>query len=221
MAGVDDDQLIDLDLRAAGPGSSAGPDEIEMGSSSAFWQRRRGLVLLGIALLAAAVGGYAVGTVRADTPGPAVSTGAAPNGGPPTRLLVQGRQPPTTTGSRCSSQDGTTLQVGLEIVNGSDLPTTLLAVTVDLPLNGLRVAGKAWASCGQLFPSDAANPFPLAPGATAWITITLDVLVDCPAPLPVQVDVRYQQANEISLALLGGFSDLGDVPYTGCSTGAN
>jgi len=236
MAGVDDDRLIDLDVRAAGPGSSGGTDEIEIGSRSAFWLGRRGFVLVGIALLAAAIAGYAVGTSRGDKPGPTVPTGAVPIGGmpvdgvpidgvdevPATRLLVQGPgQPPTPTGKRCSLQDGTTLEVGLEILNGSELPTTLLEVDASLPLNGLRVTGKAWGSCGQLFPTDAANPRPLAPGATAWITITLDVLVDCPAPLPVQVDVRYMQANQISVAFLGGFSDLGDVPYTGCSTGAN
>jgi hypothetical protein len=46
--------------------------------------------------------------------------------------------------------------------------------------------------------------------------MTLDVLTPCPAPLPVQVNVEYARGGTNAVAFLGGFSDLGDVPYTGC-----
>jgi hypothetical protein len=48
--------------------------------------------------------------------------------------------------------------------------------------------------------------------------MTFDVLTKCPAPLPVQVNLVYARGGTDAVAFLGGFSDLGDVPYTGCVT---
>ena len=85
-------------------------------------------------------------------------------------------------------------------------------------MDGLRVTGVGWGSCGQLGAITTGNPYPLPPGATTWLTMTLDVLTPCPAPFPVQVSLTYSRAGTDAVAYLGGFSDLGDVPYTGCST---
>jgi len=47
--------------------------------------------------------------------------------------------------------------------------------------------------------------------------MTFDVLVPCPGPLPVLFSVTYAQAGKVAVANVGGFSDLGDVSFTGCS----
>jgi hypothetical protein len=55
------------------------------------------------------------------------------------------------------------------------------------------------------------------PGGTAWFTVTFQVLVSCPGPLPVQFSVSYQASTRSGTAQLPGFPDLGKVPYTGCA----
>ena len=54
------------------------------------------------------------------------------------------------------------------------------------------------------------------PGGTAWFSVTFQVLVSCPGPLPVQFSVSYQASTRPGTAQLPGFPDLGKVPYTGC-----
>jgi hypothetical protein len=220
MAG-DDDRLIDLDVRAVGSGERPGDpglDAIEMGSPGTPWRRWRRLRVAGLVCVALIVGaalGYYIGTLGAEPKtGPTEPSGAAPTA----RLLVPGGgQPPTATGNRCSVQLGSALQLGLEIVNQSAAGTTLLGAQVGLPLNGLRLTAIAWGSCGQLSVIDGASPYPLPPGATTWLRMTFDVLTPCPAPLPVQINLRYAQAQTVAVAFVGGFSDLGDVAYSGCS----
>jgi hypothetical protein len=55
------------------------------------------------------------------------------------------------------------------------------------------------------------------PGGTAWFSITFQVLVSCPSPLPVQFSVSYQGNTRPGTARLPGFPDLGKVSYTGCA----
>ena len=57
----------------------------------------------------------------------------------------------------------------------------------------------------------------LPPGGTAWLSVTFQVLVPCPRPLPVQFRVSYQGTTRPGTALLQGFPDLGEVAYTGCA----
>ena len=57
------------------------------------------------------------------------------------------------------------------------------------------------------------------PGGTAWFTVTFQVLVACPSPLPVQFTLSYQGATAPGTASLQGFPDLGQVSYSGCRGG--
>jgi hypothetical protein len=203
-------RTIDLD---AGPGL----DTIETGSPASSWLRSlrvRVGALVAVALIVGALGGFYVGR---GNPGPA----ARPNAVDPTpRLLVPGGgQPPTATGSRCSVQLGNTLQLGLEVVNSSTSDVSLQRANVSLPLGGLRLTETVWGVCGQVGGVLATDGYVLSAGATVWLRMTFDVLTQCPAPYPVQVDLAYAQGGRNVVAFLGGFSDLGDVPYTGCSTG--
>src|SRR5262249_35047497 len=110
-------------------------------------------------------------------------------------------------GNRCSVQLGDQLQLGVEVVNLSTVGTTLLRADVSLPLGGLRVAAVAWGSCGQLSAVRGANPYPLPSGATAWLTMTFDVLIPCPGPLPVLFNVTYVRAGQAAVSDLSGFND--------------
>ena len=60
---------------------------------------------------------------------------------------------------------------------------------------------------------------PLGPGDSTWLSVTVQVLVACPAPIPVEFAVGYIYAGGASTVNLPGFPDLGDVPYTGCRSG--
>ena len=55
------------------------------------------------------------------------------------------------------------------------------------------------------------------PGGTAWFSVTFQVLVSCPKPLPVQFSVSYRGNTRQGTARLQGFADLGKVSYTGCA----
>jgi hypothetical protein len=201
-----DGRPIDLDVARE-------MDTIETGSPAASWVRSLRLrvgLLVAVALVVGALGGFYVGR------GSPESTPRHPSQLTPQILVPGGGQPPTATGNRCSAQLGDTLQLGLEIVNSSTSDVSLQRVDVSLPLAGLLLTETVWGTCGQLGGAPTANAYVLAPGATVWLRMTLDVLTPCPAPLPVQVNVEYARGGTNAVAFLGGFSDLGDVPYTGC-----
>jgi hypothetical protein len=144
------------------------------------------------------------------------------------------------TGGACSVQHGRELQVGVEVINLSQTPVTLGQATPVLPRGGLRLASRQWAPCGALSPSwqaadggmvvfiksstgevmvGSATPegaSVLPPNGTAWLSVTFRVLIACPATLPVQFTVSYQQNGRTRTAQLTGFPNLRYVTYTGC-----
>lgn len=85
----------------------------------------------------------------------------------------------------------------------------------------LRVAGQSGAPgmppgatrLGDALQGDDVVP----PGGTAWFSVTFQVLVSCPKPLPVQFSVSYRGNTRQGTARLQGFADLGKVSYTGCA----
>jgi hypothetical protein len=225
MTDVEDDRPIDLEIRVANgglPPRDSAMDAIEMGSPGVPWPRwwRSSVVgLVSVALVVGAISGYLFGTHRA---GGKTATIAPVAVAPTTRLLVSGGgQPPTGTGNLCSVQLGDRLQLGIEVVNLSVEGATLLRADADLPMGGLRVTAIAWGSCGQLLAIDGASPYPLPAGTTVWLRMTFDVLTPCPGPLPVLFKLTYAQAGKVAVSDLGGFDDLGGIPYTGCSTSPN
>lgn len=144
------------------------------------------------------------------------------------------------TGGKCSVQNGRELQVGVEVINISEKPVTLGQVKPILPLGGLRLVSRQWAPCGALSPSwqaadggmiviiksstgavvmGSATPggaAVLPPNGTAWLSVTFQVQVACPKPLPLQFSVSYQQSGRTHTTQLAGFTDLGQVKYSGC-----
>ncbi len=81
-----------------------------------------------------------------------------------------------------------------------------------------RAAGEPPPRSGRAARCTTGAPFSpaLAAGATEWLTITFDVLVRCPQPLPVQFAVSYTRSGKAATAQFDEFSDLGEVTYSGC-----
>jgi hypothetical protein len=126
----------------------------------------------------------------------------------------------TMTGNRCAVQLGRALQLGVEVVNQSDHTAALRQIEPVLPLGGLKAVASRWGTCGAL-PELGPGPgqgTALGPGATGWLTVTFDVMVSCPQPLPVQFKISYAQAGRLVTAELPGFPDLGQVQYNNCGT---
>lgn len=201
------------------PGAAGDADMIEMGGHPPRWPwgAVRGPPI-SIALAAFAAGlllGFAGGHLQ-----------ARPNGGPAraatsaATVFPVGDTAITMTGNRCAVQLGHALQLGVEVVNQSDGTVTLRQIEPVLPLGGLKAAASRWGTCGVL-PELGPGPgqaTALGPGATGWLTVTFDVMVGCPEPLPVQFKISYAQAGRLVTAELPGFPDLGQVQYNKCGT---
>ncbi len=126
----------------------------------------------------------------------------------------------TGTGNLCAVQLGHALQLGVEVVNQSDRTATLRQIEPVLPLGGLRAVASRWRTCGALpeLGPGLGQATALGPGATGWLTVTFDVMVSCPGPLPVRFKISYAQAGRLVTAELPGFPDLGQVKYNNCGT---
>ena len=196
----------------------ADDDVLEMGSRHGPVLRRRppaaALALAAAALLAGLAAGYAAGARHAGRP-PAPPRPAASQATP---SFAAGGYPLSQTGPGCSAQIGHELQLGLEVTNLSATPVTLRRVEVMLPMGGLKATSQAWGPCGELPVPGPGNALPptLGPGASAWFTVTFQVLVGCPQPLPVQFTLDYDQGGRPAAMPLPGFPDLGQVSYGKC-----
>jgi hypothetical protein len=211
----------------AGADGTAADDVLEQGRDRrpppSWWPpeiSRFAAVLAGVALLLGLGAGYLAG-VR-HWPRPATKAAASAAGRASALPVSAGGPTLEQSGNRCSAQQGTTLQLGVELTNQSALPLTLSLVRVVLPLGGVRVTAVTWGPCGEIPAStedppqdDAADRY-LLPGASGWLTVTVTVLVSCPGWVPVQFKVGYLQHGKLSTVLLPGFPDLSGVAYTGC-----
>jgi hypothetical protein len=207
-----------------GDGSGAGDDVLELGG-----RRRRvprwlppsaALVPAVVTLVAGLAAGYAVGARHPGEHAAPPSPSRAATPAAPVAPFSAGGFPLSQSGPQCSVQTGRELQVGLQITNLSRAAVRLRRVKVLLPLGGLKVTSQAWGPCGQLPATGEASgsirPPTLVRGASSWFSVTFQVLVRCPHPLPVQFTLDYDQQGRPAAIRLPGFPDLGQVPYSGC-----
>jgi hypothetical protein len=182
-----------------------------------WWPPSAAVVPAIVALVAGLAVGYAAGVRHAgEHAAPPLPSRAAAPAAP----FSAGGFPLSQSGPQCSVQIGRELQVGLEITNLSSAAVRIRRVEVVLPLGGLKVTTQAWGPCGQLAATGEASgrilPPALGRGASSWFTVTFQVLVRCPQPLPVQFTLGYDQQGRPAAIRLPGFPDLGQVPYSGC-----
>jgi hypothetical protein len=118
----------------------------------------------------------------------------------------------------CSVQAGQQLQLGIQVTNQATEPVALLTAKAVLPLGGLRQVAWQWATCGALPASvvQGQEILMLMPGQSTWLSVSFQVKLQCPGPLPVQFSVGYKVAGHSAIASLPGFPDLSQVPYSGC-----
>ncbi len=203
---------------------------------SLHWRPSRGAaVLLAVGLVIGLATGYAVGYrqgPRAAGPPTAGPSSASPLPGPapvqtfavgtPTPIegsgaVVQGGLALTQDTGSCSALSGRELQLGVQVTNRSASTIRLGQIHIVLPLGGLRVISQQWAPCGAI--GAVQDPVSLGPGDSTWFSVSVQVLVACPGPLPVEFTVDYTWAGKHAAANLPGFSDLSHVPYAGCPGG--
>lgn len=203
---------------------------------SPHWRPPRGAaILLAVGLVIGLAAGYVAGYrqgPRAAGPPTASSSSASPLPGPaPVQTFIVGTPIPIKDGSAvipggpaliqdtgtCSALSGRELQLGVQVTNESAQPVGLGQIRTVLPLGGLRVVSQRWAPCDA---SGAVQvPDSLGPGDSTWFSVTVQVLVACPEPLPVEFTVGYTWAGEHAAAHLPGFPDLSQVSYPGCTRG--
>jgi hypothetical protein len=215
-----------------------GADVVEQGGRRFFpslnwrppWRPPRGAaILLAIGLVIGLAAGYAAGYHQAPRNASAPPTASASPAPPAPQIVIKGTAVQGTgsvftdglaltqdTGT-CSVQSGRELQLGVQVTNTSTEPIVLSRIRTVFPLSGLKVVSQQWAPCGAI--GAVQDPVALGPGDSTWFSVTVQVLVACPAPLPVQFTVNYTYAGQAAIVNLPGFPDLGRVPYTGCRSG--
>lgn len=203
----------------AGPGESpraAGDAGVfEMGGDPPRWPwataRRPAISIVLAAFAAGLLLGFAGGHLQAGA-----------NGRPARAASPVGGTAITMTGNRCAVRLGHALQLGVEVVNQSDSTVALRQIKTVLPLGGLKPVATRWGTCGALFePGPGPGPgqaTALGPGATGWLTVTFNVMVGCPQPLPVLFKISYAQGGRLATGELPAFSDLSQVRYSNCGT---
>jgi hypothetical protein len=183
----------------------------------------RGAGLLAVAALAVGLAaGYTLGD-RHGRGAPAAGTSAAAAGS--SAASPAASAPFALTASPALTQDtgacaqqaaGQRLDLGVQVTNQSAAPVTLEAVRAVLPLGGLAQTGWHWGTCGAIPQTPGQSLVILMPGESTWLTVTFRVSLHCPAAAPVQFRVAYRAQGRPATVSLPGFSDLGQVPYSGC-----
>jgi hypothetical protein len=122
------------------------------------------------------------------------------------------------TGSQCSTALGKSLEVGVEVVNGSPGPIRLGALTARFPRGGLTVTGAVWGPCGTLPYRQAANGDVLPVGASTWLSVTATTAAACPDGLPVEYVASFSQFGQTYTVDLPGYVEMGIARAKGCPT---
>lgn len=202
---------------------------------SLHWRpSRSATVLLAVGLVIGLATGYAAGYRQGSRPaGPPTaspSSASALAGPAPVQTFVAGTPIPLEGGSAviagapaltqdtgtCSARSGRELQLGVKVSNESAGPIGLGQIRTVLPLGGLRVISQQWEPCGA---TASQVPASLGPGDSTWFSVTVQVLLACPGPLPVEFTVDYTWAGGHATVHLPGFPDLSRVSYPGCTGG--
>jgi hypothetical protein len=195
----DDTDEETLDDPSASPGAS--PYRIT----------RAAVVLIALALgVGLLIGRASVNTDDSATPpsSPAATHSAS--------VVPLGPHSLAVTGAMCSMQKGSDLVLGIEARNVSTVPLTLKKLVVTLPMDGMTIVSRGVGSCGE-FNVPRLEDFGLAPAGAVWFSTTVHPSERCPAPYPVEMSVTVTdptgRPQNISI---GGFADLGQVPWSGC-----
>ena len=187
------------------------------------WRPARGAAVFAVAALVVGLAaGYAAGNHQArggaalPEPTSATASASASAAAPAASFPFTDTAPLTQAIGECSVQSGRHLVLGVQVTNQSTVPLTLRSARAVLPLGGLTPGTWHWTPCGAIPQTLEQEVAILLPGASTWLTMTFNVKVACPVPYPVEFTIGYLTQGRSATASLPGFSDLGQVPYSGC-----
>lgn len=170
--------------------------------------------LLAVALLVGIGIGYLIGR-RPDRDHPAAApTTSAPAG---TALVEPQALNTVTTCYGIEPTTGAPVMVGVNLVNEDSRPLVLTGVQGVFPLGGLRQVGSQVGQCDNNATA-VVSGHQIAPSASIWLSLILDVQVRCPAPLPVQLRIDYTVGGLPATQIIAPFPDLSRASYPGCPT---
>jgi hypothetical protein len=235
MSGQDDAERARQRFPAPGGGPAPGDDILEHGNNrppvprwllpalrwpatlrrpgDLRWPSRPAAVLLLVAgLVAGLAAGYAAGDRHAGRSAAPLGSIAASQAAE----FAAGGSALGQSGPTCAAQVNGQLQLGMQVTNVSQANMALRWIRAVLPIGGLTAVAQTWEPCGTLPLTGDTTPPALSPGASIWFTVTFKVLIRCPEALPVQFTLGYVQSGRRGFVHLQGFSDLGQVPYSGC-----
>ena len=129
----------------------------------------------------------------------------------PTRV-VEPLPTVSVTGRQCAAQVGHELQLGVEITNDTKHAVSLTAIDVDVPLPGLSLRAKQFATCGAI--GGNTGPQPLAPGNSTWISATFDNHLPCRVS---SSEIIFTADYDDGRTATSGFSNLPDIAFAGCT----
>jgi hypothetical protein len=196
---------------AAGEEVLAEPADSSSGST--YRLSRAAIVLIALALGVGLLIGRA--SVKSDSSAAPTPTPTATHSASSVPL---GPNSLASTGAMCSVQVGNKLTLGLEVRNTSTVPIILKRLNVSLPMGGLKILARGVGSCGE-FNVPRLEDFGLAPQGAVWFSTTVRPSEQCPAPYPVLMTVAVTDPTGAQQTInVGGFKDLGNVPWSGCST---
>ena len=189
------------------------PEVIEFGGPEPV--RRRWVLPVVVALAAGLVFGFLFGrqhpaAVTAPPPAATAATASAVEQSP---IVGTGRSCAITRPGPGGKDD---LELGTEIQNRAGHPVTLETPGVRLPLGGLQIAQPpTLTACGEL---PGIIETVLIGGASTWVSVRVHVPGEaCPAAQPVLFVVNFMADGNRDTANVGGFNDLGKVPYPSCT----
>jgi hypothetical protein len=172
-----------------------------------------------VVLIAIALGlGLLLGRASVKTDSSGAGTSPTPVATRSSSVVALGPHSLAVTGAMCSMQVGDDLVLGVEARNISSTPLILKKLRVSLPLGGLTIVSRGVGSCGEL-DVPKLEDFGLAPQGAVWFTTTVRPTETCPAPYPVLLSVDVTDpTGKNQLIGIGGFKDLGSVPWAGCTS---
>jgi hypothetical protein len=109
-----------------------------------------------------------------------------------------------------------TLALSFTLVNISSKDVTLIDVTPQLPIGGLRPLRPNTAGGTCEHPGREAPGGLLIPGATQLITMRFRLPEECPQPFPVQARVKLRANHMVGTTTVGIYSDLGAIDFDTC-----
>lgn len=180
-------------------------------------RRRRliGVAVVALLVLIAGAAGFLAGSQR-HRPATGVSASSA-------NLASAGAGPvelsdPLVIVDHCTAAAGSRLQLGVKFRNDGNQALTLQWIALGEALPGRQGIGAWRGTCGQTQNVKLPNNERLEPGATLWVSSTIDARVPCDWLQLLPLSVSYWADGQAVSAQTNPFTDLAGGSYPRCTS---